>query len=139
MNRTFIAAAAAAIAFAAVSIFTVAPAVANNDWASAAGGPSGTNMSWGPYGQQKVESNALTGCDPADAGGGFASNCVIIASSPQCVAVANSPSSGAYAGGTGATAQNAANSAVAALKKKGSRDAQAVPGQDTACSTDPLS
>ena len=41
--------------------------------------------------------------------------------------------------GTGATAQNAANSAVAALKKKGSRDAQAVPGQDTACSTDPLS
>jgi hypothetical protein len=122
----------------ALGIGLAGPAVADNDWAAAAGGPSGTNMSWGPYGQQKVESNALTDCDPADAGGGFASNCVIIASSPQCVAIANSPSSNSPAGGSGKTAEDAANSAVASLKKKGFKDAQSVVGRDTACATDPV-
>jgi len=138
MNRTFIAAAAAAIAFAAVSIFTVAPAVANNDWASAADNPGNgsPNMASGPDGQQKVESRALSGCSGDTPGN---SGCVIIASSPQCVAIAVSPSSGftEVAGGSGATAQAAANAAVAALKKKGFSDGTAEAG--TVCAWDPQS
>jgi hypothetical protein len=125
----------------ALGIGLAGPAVADNDWAAAADSPSTGNghFSWGPYGQQKVESNALSGCaGPPN----YATDCVIIASSAQCVAIASSPSSDgvAYAGGSGATVEAASRSAIASLKKKGKgfSDAQVEPGQDTACGTDSL-
>jgi hypothetical protein len=107
-----------------LSVGLAVPANAADNWAAIAYSPKAdfSATSYGPESQAQAEKDALQQCSTKGA------DCQIIASSANCVALTDD--GGSVHGGSGATAQEAMNDALA-------RSGSGAKVRSSKCSTDP--